>query len=73
MGSLGDGLRALRELALTEHQRLHEHSHLNEKLLDEIVYEAQKFVVFRKGKFREREHRSLHRMRSLRAMLKLAA
>jgi hypothetical protein len=73
MASLGDGLRALRELALTEHHPLAEHSALTERLLDEIAYEAHKFVLFRAGKLREREHYSLCRVRSLRAMLKLTA
>ena len=73
MGSLGDGLRAIRALALKGHVTLPEHSPLSARLLDELTYEAEKFLIFRSCHIRDREFFSLKRVRSLREILKHAA
>jgi hypothetical protein len=70
MGNLGDGLRAMRQLALQQHICLQENTALRHKLFDELLFEAQKFLVYRMAKMRGREYNSLHRIRGLRAMLK---
>jgi hypothetical protein len=70
MGSLGDGLRAMRALALQGHPVLAENASLSSKLFDDLLYEAHNFIVFRMSKLRQRELVSLHRMRSLCKMLK---
>ncbi len=73
MGNLGDGLRAMRALATKEHPALAEHAKLREKLSDELSWEAQKFLVYRTCRMRDRELLSVHRMRSLCELLKHAA
>lgn len=65
VGSLGDGFRAIQAVALKEHPSLSEAAPWKEKLFDELSYEAQKFVIYRSWKMREREYVSLHRIRSL--------
>lgn len=70
MGSLGDGLLALRALALQGHVVLSPSAPLGEKFLDELTYEAQKFFIFRSARMLDRELLSVHRMRSLQVMLR---
>jgi hypothetical protein len=70
MGTLGDGLRKMRELALQGHPLLSERATFSEKLFDDMIYEAHNFVVFRAWHLRGRELYSLHRMRCLCAMLR---
>lgn len=62
---MGDGLRALRELALRQHAVLPENAHLCQKLQDDLMYEAQKFLIFRQSRMMDRELLSIHRVRSL--------
>ena len=73
MGSLGDGLRAMRALALQGHLVLAENADLRSKLFDDLLYEVHNFFVFRLSRLRQRELVSLHRMRSLRTMLRRLA
>jgi hypothetical protein len=73
MGSLGDGLRALRALASMGPAVLSERATLRDKLCDELTCEAYKFVVYRVSKMRGRELISLDRLRSLTTMIKHAA
>ena len=72
MGSIGDGLRAIRALALQGHPVLAENATLRSKLFDELLYEAHKFVIYRMWKLHDRELLSLHRVRSLCKMLRRA-
>ena len=69
MGTLGDGLRALRELALRKHVALPENARFSQKIQDDLLYEAQKFLIFRQSRMMDRERFSIHRVRSLCALL----
>ncbi len=74
MGSLGDGLRALRALAHRGHPSLPEKSSLRDKLTDELTWETQKFLIYRASRMMDRELLSVHRLRSINTMLtRLAA
>jgi hypothetical protein len=70
MGSLGDGLRLMRALALQGHPVLAENASLGSKLFDDLLYEAHNFCVYRVSKLHQRELVSLHRIRSLCKMLR---
>lgn len=72
--SLGDGLRALRALAHLERTNLViGKATLRERLFEELVWEAQKFCVYRAWRLVDRERVSIHRLRSILALLKLFA
>lgn len=71
LGSLADGLRALRELALTS-AYLTDSGDFRGQLLVDLVCEAQKFGIFRLWKMHDRELLCVYRIRSLCRMLKSA-
>ncbi len=72
-GSLGAGLRAIQGVAQKECPVVPEKAPWRDKLWDELAQEAQKFVIFRIWRMRDRELLSLQRLRSLATMLKRAA
>lgn len=73
MGSLGDGFRAIHEAAklaviVTPHV-LEEQMSFREKLMLDVAFEAQKFIIYRVWKHKDRQSLSIQRLRSLRTML----
>jgi hypothetical protein len=68
-GSLGDGFRAIQAMAINKPVGLSERSPWKEKLVEELSYEAHKFVIYRLAKMLDRELVSIHRLRSLNEML----
>lgn len=73
MGSLGDGLRAIREaakLAVAIPAAVEEQMGFRVKLMQDIAFEAQKFIVYRAWKHKDRQSLSVQRMRSLRTLLR---
>ena len=73
MGTLGDGLKALRALALLGQPSLPKNATFRERLGDELAWEAKKFLIYRASRMMDRELLAVHRLRSLQMMLKLAA
>jgi hypothetical protein len=71
-GSLADGFEALQALA-REATPARPESSLRQKLHDDLTYEAQKFLIYRLWKMKDREWLSLNRLRSLTTMLNRAA
>jgi hypothetical protein len=72
MGSLGDGLLALKVLALGSHATLSECTEQQQRLLDELLYEARRFLVYRRCQMRGRQYISLSRLYVLRKALREA-
>lgn len=70
VGTLGYGFQALRALALRDHVVLPENAKLCQKLYEDLTYEAQKFLIFRQSRMMDRELLSIHRVRSLLALIR---
>lgn len=66
MGTLGDGIKAIRGLTQT---RTECPRNMKGRLMQELLSEAQKFLIFRAWKLKGRQSVSVHRLRGLRTML----
>jgi len=65
MQSVGDSFRAIRDLAKQAHQVTSREQSLCEQTLQELAHEAQKFLIYRAWRYRDRQLLALQRMRAL--------
>lgn len=70
MGSLGDGLKAIRTLAGLLPAVPEKPCTAREMFFQDLIYEAQKFLIYRTWKLRDRQELALHRIRSIAGVLR---
>jgi hypothetical protein len=69
VGTLGDGLRAIRGLTQTRTECPPSTAGMKSTLEKDLLFEAQKFLIYRAWKLRERQSVSVHRLRCLLTLL----